>query len=87
MVQHKGYGYEPKTRRQVDRGGSLRFRPQRLAAEPSGLRVRCHGSSVSFGRMTVRLIVGMVFGFLVTVAGAYMHDSGAGTASERLVDL
>jgi len=35
---------------------------------------------------TVRLIIGIVFGFLLTVAGAYFHDAGADGASERLVN-
>ncbi len=34
----------------------------------------------------MRLLVGMVFGCLLTVGGAYMHDTGSGMASERLVN-
>jgi hypothetical protein len=34
----------------------------------------------------VRLIIGILFGFLLTVAGAYLHDAGADAASGRLVN-
>jgi hypothetical protein len=34
----------------------------------------------------VRLLFGMIFGFLATVAGAYVHDSGARDPGERLVN-
>jgi hypothetical protein len=34
----------------------------------------------------MRLILGMVFGFLLTVAGAYVHDAGAREPSEALVN-
>ena len=34
----------------------------------------------------MRLLIGMVFGFLLTVTGAYVHDNGSGMASERLVN-
>ncbi|MDB5640875.1 MAG: hypothetical protein JWN07_192 [Hyphomicrobiales bacterium] len=34
----------------------------------------------------MRLIIGIVFGFLLTVAGAYVHDSGSVDASARLVN-
>lgn len=34
----------------------------------------------------MRLIIGMVFGFLLTVAGAYVHDTGVASNAERLVN-
>jgi hypothetical protein len=39
---------------------------------------------VEIGRM--RLLLGMVFGFLITVAGAYFHDAGIRDDRERLVN-
>jgi hypothetical protein len=34
----------------------------------------------------MRLLIGMVFGFLITVAGAYVHDSSAREPGEALVN-
>lgn len=34
----------------------------------------------------MRLILGMIFGFLLTVAGAYFHDTGARSSEEALVN-
>jgi hypothetical protein len=34
----------------------------------------------------MRLIFGIVVGFLLTVAGAYLHDTGARDTGERLVN-
>jgi hypothetical protein len=34
----------------------------------------------------MRLLLGMVFGFLLTVAGAYVHDSGTREPGEALVN-
>lgn len=34
----------------------------------------------------MRLVLGIVFGFLLTVAGAYVHDSGAHEPGESLVN-